>query len=96
LDSVRLLQPPIPIDEIKKRIPTLFWARFPRSVTTPPTDRVAEIKQLIRRLTSSNHFSANDEVADIASIFEDRTGTSKTRRMALIEARLGWVGMQTY
>jgi hypothetical protein len=30
LDSIRLVEPPIPIEEIRKRVPELTWANYPR------------------------------------------------------------------
>lgn len=48
LRSIRLIQPPISLATIKRRIPDLTWAVYPRSITTSPADVARQIVKLIR------------------------------------------------
>lgn len=36
LDSIQLIEPPIPLETIRKKVPKLAWAKYPRSITTLP------------------------------------------------------------
>ena len=81
LDSIRLVEPPIPIEEIRKRVPELTWANYPRSITTPPDEVAADVRRLVKRWTEN-------KAADIESIVKDQK-VRETTRVALIEARLG-------
>jgi hypothetical protein len=49
LDSIKLIDPPILLSEVRKMIPALGWARYPRSIATPPRELVGEIKNLVTR-----------------------------------------------
>ncbi len=45
LDSISLIEPPVPLAAIRRHIPDLEWAKYPRSITTPSP----EIADRIRR-----------------------------------------------
>src|SRR5688500_15559237 len=47
LTDVRLITPPISINTILRRVPSLTWARYPRSITTPSPVVSRGIKKLI-------------------------------------------------
>jgi hypothetical protein len=82
LDSIKLIKPPIEIRAIKREIPSLSWANYPRRVTTPAPQVAAEISRLIE-------LNGEKDVAkDIDMILKD-PGINNTTRRALIDARLG-------
>lgn len=87
LNTIKLIDPPIGIGAIKKRIPKLAWANYPRSVTTPSPNVAAEIRRLIGRHAFET--GSKDSATDIELILKDRRIRTKTTRRALIEARLG-------
>jgi hypothetical protein len=89
LDSIQLIEPSIPIDVIRKRLPLLTWANYPRSVTTPTPQIASQIRRLIQRVSGTVHLSDDDKAADIELILKDRKLKNETSRMALIDARLG-------
>src|SRR5690606_2701978 len=35
LTDVRLIEPSVPLETIRRRLPALTWAKYPRSITTP-------------------------------------------------------------
>lgn len=47
LTNVRLIEPSISIGYIRKHIPNLSWANFPRSITTPDNNVSNKIRKLI-------------------------------------------------
>lgn len=79
LTSIGLIEPPISIDTIRKYIPELTWAKYPRSITTPPPEIADKIRKLISEpqetedidLTDNTHFESNEKfsVDDYVSAF---------------------------
>ncbi len=47
LGSVRLITPPVSLAYVQSRIPSLTWAIYPRSITTPAFAVAKEIRELI-------------------------------------------------
>ncbi|PSH04546.1 MAG: hypothetical protein CXZ00_06925 [Acidobacteria bacterium] len=45
--SIRLIDPPIPLEAIQRSIPKLTWANYPRSITTPEPQIASQIRSLI-------------------------------------------------
>jgi hypothetical protein len=48
LNSIALIRPPISLAAIRKHVPDLTWALYPRSITTPPPNVAEQIRALIR------------------------------------------------
>ena len=82
LTSIRLIEPTIPLDTIRKHIPELKWANYPRSITTPDSDIADKVRKLISEhqemevldvddnvhLGGNKKFTASDYVAAFRSI----------------------------
>lgn len=49
LEEIRLIEPAISIGAIRRAIPKLTWANYPRSITTPSRKIASEIRRLIAR-----------------------------------------------
>jgi hypothetical protein len=88
LNSIQLIEPPISLDVIRKEIPGLKWAIYPRSITTPRSEVASKVRQLIQRIRNSNHFADDDRAADVGLIVRDRR-LKETSKTTMIEARLG-------
>jgi hypothetical protein len=54
LNLIKLIDPAISIGAIQRHIPKLTWARYPRSITTPPPEVASQIRKLI---SSANRWS---------------------------------------
>jgi hypothetical protein len=48
LGSITLIEPPIPLSSIKKRLPKLDWAKYPRSICTPDQEIAKDILKLLK------------------------------------------------
>jgi len=53
LTSIRLIKPAISLAAIRREVPDLTWAIYPRSITSPPPEVAAQVRTLIvkRRTT---------------------------------------------
>ncbi len=49
LCSIRLIEPPIPLVEVRQKIEDFKWARYPRSITTPDPKVAQKIRGLVRK-----------------------------------------------
>jgi hypothetical protein len=47
IDSLRLVRPPISLDILRRQFPDFGWARYPRSITSPPRTVADQIRELI-------------------------------------------------
>jgi hypothetical protein len=47
LDSISLIEPSVSLAAIRRHIPDLEWAKYPRSITTPPLEISDRIRVLI-------------------------------------------------
>jgi 5-methylcytosine-specific restriction endonuclease McrA len=46
--SIKLIEPPISLAAIRRLVPELTWAKYPRSITTPGSDVADKVRELIR------------------------------------------------
>ena len=55
LTAIELIEPAISLDEIIHHVPSLTWANYPRSITTPDANVASQIRKLIqnRRTTQT-------------------------------------------
>jgi hypothetical protein len=88
LNSIRLIEPAISIATIRRGIPRLTWAKYPRSITTPSPTEAALIRKMIgeRRKTGTPDLTddalaeANiDELRSVALLSARGHATAKTR-----------------
>ncbi len=70
--SIELIEPAISLATIRRRIPDLTWANYPRSITTPPPDVADQIRNLIRERRETGVGDLDDEELETASIDELR------------------------
>jgi hypothetical protein len=78
LDSISLIRPPVSLAAIRRRIPDLGWAKYPRSITTPPP----EIADQIRALISGRR---KGEI-DLDDTFLAEANIDELRKVALLKA----------
>ena len=78
LDSISLIEPPISLAAIRRHIPDLEWAKYPRSITTPPP----EIADRIRGLISGRRKGEIDFDDD----FLAEANIDELRKVALLKA----------
>ncbi len=72
ITKIRLIDPPISLGFIRKYIPNLSWANFPRSVTTPSPKVSNEIRKLISKRRKTGIPDWNIDAIDQANIDELR------------------------
>lgn len=75
LESIRLIEPPIPLGIIQKRVPNLMWANYPRSITTPSPDVAAKVLKLIKDLRKESLPDADHKSVSVENI--DRWKTAE-------------------
>jgi hypothetical protein len=80
LKTIRLIQPAISLESIKRHAPKLTWANYPRSITSPPTNVANQIRALIKERRRTRTPDLDDDALDNANIDE-------LRRVALLSAR---------
>lgn len=80
LTSIRLINPAISLAAIRRGIPELRWAIYPRSITTPPRQVAARVRALIAGRRKTGLPDLHDEALETASLDELRT-------VALLSAR---------
>jgi 5-methylcytosine-specific restriction endonuclease McrA len=90
LSSIKLISPAISLGAIRRKVPDLRWANYPRSITTVKTDVAKQVKDLIslRRKTRIPDYDddalseANiDELRKIAILKARRTVTAEERKV---------------
>lgn len=95
LTSIKLIEPAISLATIRRRIPELTWAKYPRSITTPTLKIADEILKLIKKrratgipdLNDKALLGANiDELRKVASLRARPHATQKDRK-AIYRAR---------
>lgn len=80
LNLIKLIDPAISIGAIQRHIPKLTWARYPRSITTPPPEVAPQIRKLISERRKTGIPDLDDEALVQSNIDELRTA-------ALLSAR---------
>jgi len=85
LTSITLIEPPISLATIRRHIPRLTWANYPRSITTPSPEIAEEIRKLVRNRQKTGIPDLDDDALAEASLGELRTAAlMKARRFAPI------------
>jgi hypothetical protein len=72
LGSIKLIEPPISLGAIQKRIPNLRWALYPRSINTPPAKVAAQIRAVISRRRKRRGADINQATLSMANMAELR------------------------
>lgn len=78
LSSIRLINPPISLEFIRSHLPSLRWARYPRSITTPSTALALSISSLITKRRSVG--------VQPSIIKSDKLGIGELRALAIAKA----------
>lgn len=80
LNSIKLIDPAISLATIGRHVPKLTWAKYPRSITTPPAAIASQIRSLITERRKTGLPDLDDEGLAQANIDE-------LRKAALLSAR---------
>lgn len=84
LTSIRLIEPPISLAVIRQAIPELMWAKYPRSITTPPPKIAQAVRNLIARRRKTGLRDLNEKVLEVASINELRARALSCARLHVL------------
>jgi len=79
LTEIRLISPAISLATIQRHIRELTWAKYPRSITTPPPGVASRIEELIRERRRT-------DMPDLASHALEAANIDELRRVALLKA----------
>jgi HNH endonuclease len=80
LDFIRLIAPPISLASIRRHVPKLSWAKYPRSITTPTRDIANQVRALISERRRTGTPDLDDAALASANIAE-------LKRVALLSQR---------
>jgi hypothetical protein len=80
IESIRLIERPISLSTIRRHIPDLKWANYPRSIATPSAELADQIRRLVRERRTTGVPDLDDEALESANIEE-------LRRVALLSSR---------
>lgn len=80
LTAVSLIQPPLSLGTILRRLPSFNWARYPRSITTPSSSIAKHIRRIITERRRHGMRDITDEALAAA-------GLEELRFVALLAAR---------
>ena len=80
LTSVRLINPAISLAAIRRAVPDLTWAVYPRSITSPSPEVAEQVRALIAKRRKTGLPDLDDAALESANIDE-------LRRVALLRAR---------
>lgn len=78
--GVKLIEPAISLASIRKWIPSLLWAIYPRSITTPSPEIADEIRELIQDRRRNG-------IADLDEGLLPEANIDELRKSALLNAR---------
>jgi hypothetical protein len=81
IESVKLIDPPISLGAIRRRLPDLTWAIYPRSTTTP----AREVADRVRALIANRRRIRMPEDVDSAALEE--ANIDELRKVALMGAK---------
>lgn len=80
LHSIALIEPPVSLFTIRRSIPNLKWAIYPRSIHTPAPQIAAQVQQLIGKRRRTGTPDLDNESLAAANLLE-------LRKAALLRAR---------
>ena len=80
LDNVKLIEPPISLSSVKRHIPSLAWARYPRSIKTTAADQAMQVRSLVSKRRTAGIPDLDDEALELSNIEE-------LRKVALLRAK---------
>ncbi len=72
LTSISLIEPSISLATIRRKIPVLTWAIYPRSITTPDANIAAKVHQIINQRRKTGLPDLDDETLSESNIDELR------------------------
>lgn len=90
LTAIELIEPAISLDAIIRHVPSLRWANYPRSITTPDSNVAVQIRKLIQNrrttrtpdLDEASLLGANiDELRHVALLSVKPTAPAKERKV---------------
>lgn len=83
LGDIRLIQPPVSLGVLRRAIPALTWARYPRSLTTPSSAIASRIRTLIERRRRTGAASIAFEALPDSSLAELRAAAIASSRRSV-------------
>lgn len=88
LSSFKLISPAISLAAIRRHVPELTWANYPRSITTPEPHVATKVGQLIRQRRKTGLPDLDDDALNDANIDElRRVAVMRSRSSAPAKAR---------
>lgn len=95
LGAIRLIKPAISLGIIRRSIPELTWANYPRSITTPAAKVAAQVLKLIARrravgvsdLDDETMGEANCDELRVAALLKSRSKAPRKERVVIERIR---------
>lgn len=81
IEKVRLIEPPISLAAVRRFVPALTWAKYPRSITTPPRRVADKLLSLVAKRRRRKY----PEVIDRQ--FIQRANIDELRAIALLRSK---------
>jgi predicted HNH restriction endonuclease len=80
LATIDLIEPAISLGAIVRYVPSLTWARYPRSITTPNSKVAASIRKLIQKRRKAG-------LPDLDNVSLSEANIDELRKVAMLAAR---------
>lgn len=100
LVRIQLIDPPVSLSALKRHLPELDWARYPRSIHTPSPRAAAPIRKLINRRRRSGLPDLDDQALLEASLDELRAvargGVAAKRARKIVPVRVRSIAVKLY
>ncbi|MGA2250576.1 HNH endonuclease [Terracidiphilus sp.] len=85
IDLITLIDPPIPLEELRQKVPDLAWARYPLMYTTPSPELTNQIRTLISQRLAAQYFDIRADKQAAALI--ETLNRQELREIALSRSR---------
>ena len=82
LEGIRLIEPAISLAAVRRHIPELKWARYPRSIATPTVELAEQIRDYIK-----NRRNWKPDTSDLSEAALELANIEELWKIALIQPR---------
>lgn len=97
IDSLRLIEPPVSLEFLRRRIPEFQWTAYPRSITTPSKPIATKLLKIIEDRRKQKGGDLEEEELNTSSLEELRAAalakaapTGSTHQRKVIQRKREW------